>query len=270
MDQPFSYYGGKQNLVSEILPLLIPHNQYVEPFTGGGTVFWRKKASNFESINDIDNRIINFYECLKNDFDRLENKISLTMHSESQHTLAKEILKAPIQDKIDYAWAFWVQCNLSFSFKIFGGFRFSNGTAGGGEPKGTYNKRDEFTKKFSQRLHNVEIFCRDAIDLIDLKDSPTTFFYCDPPYVSSGCGHYKGYTLEQFKQLLDKLSTIKGKFLLSSYPEDILMEYRKDHRWKTKDIRQVVSVTGKRKDPKLKIECLTMNYQPPQMEMKLF
>lgn len=42
MKTPIAYYGGKQNLVSEILPLFPEHIQYVEPFTGGGrTVFFK-------------------------------------------------------------------------------------------------------------------------------------------------------------------------------------------------------------------------------------
>ncbi|MFX7879034.1 DNA adenine methylase, partial [Acinetobacter baumannii] len=32
---PISYYGGKQRLVSSILPLIPEHNLYCEPFLGG-------------------------------------------------------------------------------------------------------------------------------------------------------------------------------------------------------------------------------------------
>ena len=109
-------------------------------------------------------------------------------------------------------------------------------------------------------MRNVEIFQRDAVDLIKLKDSENTFFYCDPPYVSSDCGHYDGYTKENFIELLDTLKEIKGKFLLSSYPEPDLMAYRDNCKWNYKDIKQVLQVTGKREETKYKTECLTWNY----------
>jgi len=38
-------------------------------------------------------------------------------------------------------------------------------------------------------------------------------------------GHYEGYSKEDFKELLDRLSEIKERFLLSSYPSEILSEY---------------------------------------------
>lgn len=149
---------------------------------------------------------------------------------------------------------------------IFGGFAFSEG----GQAKSTANKRDGFTEKYLNRLRNVEIFQRDAVDLIKLKDSENTFFYCDPPYVSSDCGHYEGYTQEHFKELLETLSNIKGKFLMSSYPEESLMEYRELKGWNNHDIKQVLQVTGKRSETKYKIECLTWNYTLNNLQDNLF
>lgn len=38
MRPPFAYYGGKTNMVNNILPLIPHHKQYVEPFRGKNTV----------------------------------------------------------------------------------------------------------------------------------------------------------------------------------------------------------------------------------------
>ena len=54
MKTPISYYGGKQNLVKELLPLFPKHVQYVEPFTGGGAVFFAKGKSKNEVIDMFD------------------------------------------------------------------------------------------------------------------------------------------------------------------------------------------------------------------------
>jgi DNA adenine methylase len=43
MKTPITYYGGKQNLISTILPLILKDkNLYCEPFFGGGAVFFAK------------------------------------------------------------------------------------------------------------------------------------------------------------------------------------------------------------------------------------
>ncbi|MGB0976434.1 MAG: DNA adenine methylase, partial [Prolixibacteraceae bacterium] len=62
MKAPISYYGGKQNLVKIILPLFPKHTLYAEPFIGGGAIFWSKRPSQIEVINDTNRELINFYE----------------------------------------------------------------------------------------------------------------------------------------------------------------------------------------------------------------
>lgn len=65
---PISYYGGKQQMLRHILPLIPEHRIYVEPFFGGGAVFWSKEPSHCEVINDANNNVVTFYEVLKHDF----------------------------------------------------------------------------------------------------------------------------------------------------------------------------------------------------------
>lgn len=253
-------------MFSEIIPLIPPHTQYVEAFVGGGTMFWGKNPSKNEVINDLDGRITNFYMQLKTNFEELQKMISGTLHSEVLHTEASEVLENPNETPLRRAWALWVQTNLSFSFIINGGYAF--GTTGMGY--GTANKRDRFTEKLSARLRDVEIFQRDALELIELKDHEETLFYLDPPYSSSDCGHYKGYTLDDFEKLLKLLKNIKGKFILSSYPEEILLKYREECGWQSRDIKQIVNVSGKREGTKFKTECITYNFLPPNNQAGLF
>ena len=49
---PITYYGGKQSMLRDILPLIPEHQIYVEPFFGGGAVFWAKEPTKCEVIND--------------------------------------------------------------------------------------------------------------------------------------------------------------------------------------------------------------------------
>ena len=65
---PISYYGGKQLMVSTILPLIPPHKIYVEPFLGGAAIFFAKKPSDFECINDLNGALVTFYQVVVSDF----------------------------------------------------------------------------------------------------------------------------------------------------------------------------------------------------------
>lgn len=265
MKTPISYYGGKQNLVSEILPLIPPHIQYVEPFCGGASLFWAKKPSQHEVINDYDLRVANFWEVLKTDFDELQYMIQTTLHHEVEHQRAKEILQNPIENKLTYAWAFWVQTQMSFSHKVFAGFAFNNTP----NRTGLKSKRELICEEVFNRLKTVEIFNRDAIELIKIKDGVDTFFYFDPPYAESDCGHYeklKGV----YYELLDLLPTLKGKWLMSSYPSVQLSELRIINSWHTKDTQQNLAVSGKHNGGKVKTECLTWNYQLTGQTLALF
>ena len=63
---PISYYGGKQNMLKHILTLVPEHKIYIEPFFGGGSLFWAKEPAKCEVINDVNMNLVNFYQVLKN------------------------------------------------------------------------------------------------------------------------------------------------------------------------------------------------------------
>jgi hypothetical protein len=66
--------------------------------------------------------------------------------------------------------------------------------------------------------------------------------------------------MDDFERLLKTLSGIKGKFLLSSYPFDILAKFSKANGWYTKVYEQGVSINNKAGYLKRKWEVLTANY----------
>ena len=65
-----------------------------------------------------------------------------------------------------------------------------------------------------------------------------------------------------YKELLDTLTAVKGKFLLSSYHSDILRRYTAQNGWYTKEISKPLAASNakKGKSRKRKVEVLTMNY----------
>lgn len=261
MRTPITYYGGKQKLVSTIIPLIPEHKLYCEPFCGGAAVFFAKPKSSVEVINDLNGHVVNFYKVCKQDFAVLRMLIQQTPHSRKIHRESEFILKNPEAfSDIRRAWAFWVQTNMSFSSKMFAGYAYekkSDKTI-----KRTLNKKLNFNKGIRDRFDLVDIESNDAVKVISSRDTPNSFFYVDPPYYNSDCGHYKGYTLQDFEALLLCLSKVQGKFLLSSYPSEILSEYTERNGWHTHSIQQKISVV---KTGKIKTEVFTANYNINEM-----
>jgi site-specific DNA-adenine methylase len=61
----FCRVGSKRDIVERLLPLFPEHRIYVEPFIGGGAVFFKKEPSEVEVINDLDKDLIRGYRTLK-------------------------------------------------------------------------------------------------------------------------------------------------------------------------------------------------------------
>ncbi len=256
MKTPLSYYGGKQQLASRIIKLIPNHQIYVEPFLGGGAVFWAKDPSTVEVINDINGELINFYEILKRDFTDLQTRIKISLHSRDLHHKATVINNNPdMFSRLDRAWAVWVLSAQSFGSALDGSFGYDRT---GATSKKIDNKRQAFTPDLAIRLQQVQIESADALRIIRSRDTPETFHYCDPPYVGTDQGHYDGYTQEDFDMLLTCLSQIEGKFLLSSFRNKSLSDFIDRHSWHSLEIRMNKPMSKNNRGKK--IEVVTANY----------
>lgn len=259
MKTPISYYGGKQKLLPVIVPKIPEHTLYCEPFCGGAAIFFGKDPSAVEVLNDTNSELINFYRIAQNRFVELNQMVSVTLHSRRLHKDAQIVYEHPhLFDEIKRAWAVWVLSTQSFAAMLDGTFGFDK--AKDTTTKKILNKRDSFSEHIAIRLQHAQIECADALYIIRSRDTPDSFFYIDPPYFNSDCGHYDGYTKEDFELLLKTLSGIKGKFLLSSYPSDILTQYSKANDWQYQVYEQGVSVNSKSGYIKKKWEVLTGNF----------
>ena len=204
----------------KIVPLIPRHTVYVEPFAGGAAVFfakpWPKVTNNNhyrEVLNDKDQRIINFYQQLRDNGQELCDKLALTLYSEAEHKRAKDL---DCEDKLEAARRYYINSQQSFSNQLNRGWGrnvYNCNSAAAWANK--VNKLPEYI----DRMAGVHIACDDALKIIKRWDSPQTFFYCDPPYPGTNCGHYCGYTSADFQALVDTLNNAQGSFLLSNYDQ---------------------------------------------------
>jgi DNA adenine methylase len=283
---PLSYYGGKQRMLRHILPLIpAQRGLYCEPFCGGAAVFWALPPQGVEVLNDKNGELVNFWRVLAGRADALSEHILRTPHSRKVHEYAAFIYdNAPLFDEVNRAWATWLMCNLSYASKIKGGWAFGSKPNEQGTDTTTSRfarKREMFADPANQpesltgfhadgptlrdlqaRLSGVQLECMDALDLIQARDSAHAFFYVDPPYFNSDCGHYKGYSEADFRALLETLSVLKGRFLLSCYDSDLMTDFASRNSWQVQRVEQNVSASKSKhgKRDKKKTECLVFNY----------
>jgi DNA adenine methylase len=166
---------------------------YVEPFVGGGGMFFRKNPSKKEIINDIDKEVYSiFTEVKKRDINN-----SINREPVSKEYFNNVLLKSkdPVKIIERYKGSFFGLGKYHNSSKI-------------------RKIKTNFTP-FHERLQPVKIYNKDFKVLIKQYDSPNTLFYLDPPYsVEKETDNlYKNYVTPQ--EVYNAVSNIKGYFVLS-------------------------------------------------------
>lgn len=260
MTTPITYYGGKQTLASTIISMMPVHKIYCEPYFGGGAVFFAKGPSEVEVINDHDSRLMTFYRCILDSFDELQQIVQNTLHSEEEWKRAKKIFfdNHHRYSDLETAWSVWVMCNMSYSCSPTCGWKWDNA---GSTSASLYVKRQNFTDALCKRLKLVQISSRDAITVIQQRDSPDTFFYLDPPYLGCQQQHYRGFKTEDLIELLTTLSKIQGRFILSHFMNRQLQHAIKLNNWQYKVIDKPLTVANNvRATHRRKQELLVYNY----------
>ncbi len=263
MRSPINIYGGKARLVNYLIPLIYAADpiRYVEVCAGGAQLTFALRKHTKEVINDVNENLVAFFRVMKSSPAALTKRIVATPFSHAEFIRAREIFfsKAKHSD-IDRAWAAWTACTMGFSHDPKSwGFDHNGKTE-----RTLQNKRvlfKELAADYAERLETVTIENQDLLKVIKRYDSKDTLFFIDPPYFNSDMGFYKGFSEEKFKQTLEALSKIKGKFVLTSYPSSVLETFTKKNRWGQRKIALKVTVNQRAGAPrKEKQEVITWNY----------
>lgn len=256
---PISYYGGKQIMLKHILPLIPPHELYLEGCAGGAALFFAKEPSNIEVLNDINGEVVNFYKVLQSKLTELRKLVKQTLHCYQSYQDTLVIYKNPhLFSEVQRAWAFWVACNQSFASKLKSGWGYdktdSNKTA-----RVVCNKKDKILNEdfYLERLSRVSIENREVIHVMKSRDTINAFHYIDPPYPRSSQGHYQGFRMSDFLEIIDLVPALRGKVLISSYDYPELNSRVKEYKLYQKKFEKSVSVN---RHSKRKVEVLTANY----------
>jgi DNA adenine methylase len=219
--RPFFCRSGTKKTIAEKLIKMFPaHSKYVEPFVGGGAVYFKKPPSPEEVINDLDKDLIDGYRALK--------------------TLKERDFPAPL-DTIPKLTKFMKKTPRTKTQKLIHEIvRLCNGFAGRpieGDPTNKiYQDSDPINKlekidEYQERLKHTRILNKDYKDVIRKEDGKDTFFFLDPPYEESE-DIYKHGVID-YEEMRDVLKGIKGKFLLTLNNSKQLRDVFKDFKLST-------------------------------------
>ena len=265
--QPFSYVGGKvriQNWIISHFPKNYIDLHYVEPFFGGGAVFFKKKQSLLESINDIDQNLISLWRVFQTrrgvrDLIRFMNTFiwSEKLWKESRDTVRQPFPADPdYEDILKRAKAILYYMSTSFSnCPSSWGFLRRSGSANLKKP----HRKKMLFMDIHNRLKGVQIFDRCAFRVIENTDSPDTLFYLDPPYPKTGQKYFHKFKEKELEKMFSVLSKIKGRFLLSCYERNLPEKMNK--KWHVHKTNKRLTMNTQNLNDKIVSEYLITNYK---------
>ncbi|MCG3204343.1 MAG: hypothetical protein KCHDKBKB_01058 [Elusimicrobia bacterium] len=208
----FKSPGGKFRLCKKLVPMIPEHKTFVEGFCGGAQVFFHKKRSDEEVLNDINPDLIFAYRFIKNMNEKDQDWLEKQYWVISRSHVKKVFDHDPRSPKERfYRIAYLNKANYWGRTDRIEGMRTG--------PKGEGYKIQLVHRlpQIQERLQGVKLMNKDWRDAIKLFDSSHSFIYLDPPYPNHWPDESRGVGSKFFKEddLLDALHKIKGQFLLS-------------------------------------------------------
>ena len=189
--------GGKTQLLPEITARMPEsYNKYIEPFIGGGALFFRLNADK-AVIADSNPELVNMYRVIAEHGDQVIEALQGYRNEEEMfyEVRAKDWTKC---DNIEAAARM-----IYLNHTCFNGLYRLNRKGQFNTPYGRYKNpticNAEKIIAAAGVLKNAEIVCGDYLDVLKRYAKKGDFIFLDPPYVPiSEYADFKRYTKEQF------------------------------------------------------------------------
>ena len=236
---PFiKWAGGKRQLLSQIDPYIPKNfNKYIEPFLGGGALFFYLLPKN-AILNDINQDLINTYRIIKENVSELI--ISLKKHKNEEEYFYK--IRSVDRNSEEFnRWSDVEKASRTIYLNrcCYNGLYRVNSKGHFNAPFGKYKNPkfcdEENLKAVHKVLKNVKLM-NNSFELSFNFAEKDDFIYFDPPYVPlSESANFTSYTKSSFKKedqiklfnVFKELDQKGCRLLLSnSYNEFILKLYK--------------------------------------------
>jgi DNA adenine methylase len=232
------YPGSKWSMAEWIIRHMPPHTTYLEPFFGSGAVLFNKAPVLLETINDLDGDVVNLFRVIRDQPEELARLVHWTPYAREEYLSCQ----SGVEDGLEQARRFLVRCWQSI--------RVKTGSISGWKCRGTpddayrvkqWNALPSKLTSVAERLKEVQIECRPAVEVIKRYRRPDVLIYADPPYLSetrNGAIYANEMTDKEHAELLAVLSKHPGPVLLSGYASRLYDEVLAG--WHREEMHQVI------------------------------
>jgi DNA adenine methylase len=257
----YKWTGGKRKeikIFSNYYPEFVKNSsdyKYIEPFFGGGAVYWSLNAK-YNIINDIDYDLINFLNEIKHNFNSVKDMVSdygekISKITELEKNKIISISEAKTQrgqyfyewrnkdrndglknlSNLDRAFRFFIVNQLAFN-----GMRRFNSRGEFNIPYGNYKQFNiNVSREHIDLLNKTEILNCSYDEIILNNDYENTFIYLDPPYTRefNEYSHDNIFGKEQQIKLAEIFKGIKNANIMiiinkDEFTYDLYKDYIKD------------------------------------------
>jgi len=245
---PFFYVGDKYKIIKQVEPLFPKKiNRFIEPFTGGGTVFMNVEAKEF-LVNDLNKEIVTIHRMLKKYKNKPDDFFDRVYSTALKYDLSRSFKEDIIPKTLrrQYIKTYYSKYNkegynklksdynesdrdpfLLYILMIYGFNRMIRFNKSGlfNLPPGNV----DFNKNVVRALeHYFDVFNNKSIKIYNkdygeflkkINFQEGDFLYLDPPYLISNCEYNKMWDRTNENELLELLIQLDKqgvKFALSN------------------------------------------------------
>ena len=250
------YFGGGWNRAGWTVAHFPPHRVYCEPCFGSGAVLLHKEPCKLEIANDIDGRVMNFFQVLRTRPRDLVQQIELTPWHEGEYRQCLEVADDPLEEARRFFFSCWASVK-----------------GGPDAGRGDFRWQKKLTRRSAAvsdiahldhlnaaafRLANVQFLNRDSLTLLDKMRGTGALIYFDPPYLQEtrtrkSNGYRHEVTAEWHGDAAALLRQHDGPVVVSGYESGLYAAAYEGHGWQRVS-REYPTNSGGRA-----VECLWLN-----------
>lgn len=229
---PGAKWGSQGSMARWIESYFPAHAIYAEPFFGSGGVFFNKRPSQAEYINDLDGEIVNLFRVMRDDWEALVRVVEATPYALDEYQLSCTPADNPLEQARRTLVKHWMSVGADGNARGYvNGWRHLGKQAGRAiSPPDEWGRVPERIMVHAKRIKHAHIDNLPAIESLSRVNGQKALAYVDPPYLKEvRAGRmYRVEMLETDKhiELLRFLrDDWRGMAVLSGYVHEIYDEF---------------------------------------------
>ncbi len=179
INSPFRYAGGKFYARKLILEHVLEHDCYIEPFAGGGSIFFAKEKAKVNILNDVDLELINCYMQIRDNIEDLVALLDGITATKENHYYYKNIYQPKSELERAFRWYYLNRTSYSGIMNPVNCY-WGYGAKYSMQPKNW----PTHLRRCSEKLQGVTLSCWDFEGLIEAAPDGA-FLFVDPPYFNA-------------------------------------------------------------------------------------